>query len=277
MMKESFNAKPKNTHYEGVCPYTQKDGTVLYRASLTYMRKHISLGSYSTAEMAHHAYLEGKHVLSDVTCTPDNYPADFPLSFDKWIVLINFRDNNIYLGTPIYIGYKIFYYYLSPTRVLKFDMDDLFYYSSHKIMQRGNHYFVADYGLQVSIVSRYNIKPYAIIGKDYDFINGDHTDFRRENLRIHNIYHGVSRETKNGKSYYTVRIHIKGNYIVGRYEDETMAAIAYNKAADILKKKGLNKKFPLNYIEGLSARRYADLYSEISISAKISDWKKNNL
>ena len=34
-------------------------------------------------------------------------------------------------------------YYLSPSHVLKFDPDDLFYYSSHKIMRRGNHYFVA--------------------------------------------------------------------------------------------------------------------------------------
>lgn len=271
-MDKKRNSK-EQIHYEGVYPNKRKNGDTYYRASLTFKGKHISLGSYPSAIEAHAAYMEGKHILTDANCTPNNYPSQCLLSYDKWICLINYRDNGIYFGTPIYIGRKMFFYYLSPNRILKFDMDDLFYYSSHKIMQRGGHYFVADYGLQVSIVSRYRIKPYAKIGRDYEFINGDDTDFRRENIRILNLYHGLTGETKNGKTVYAVRIHINGNYLVGRYDTEIEAAIAYNKAADLLRKKGLNKTFPVNYIEGLSARDYAEIYSTLTISPKLLQFK----
>lgn len=85
------------------------------------------------------------------------------------MILINFRDNGIYFGTPIYARSKFFYYYLSPTDVLKFDIDDLFYYSSRKIMKRNGHLFVADYGMQVNILNRYGIRNFAVAGKDYLF------------------------------------------------------------------------------------------------------------
>lgn len=61
-------------------------------------------------------------------------------------------------------------------------------------MRRGNHYFVSDYGMQLTLTSRYGIKNYAVPGRDYCFRNGDPTDFRRENLQIHNIYHGVRKQ-----------------------------------------------------------------------------------
>lgn len=269
MAKSSVPDTTKRQHSEGVFPAFRKNGEPYFRASLTYRRKHISLGSFSTPEEAHAAYLEGRRILADTACTPENYAEDSVLPFEKWVCLANFRDNRLYIGNPIYMGIKMFYYYLSPSKVLKFDPDDLFYYSSHKIMCRGNHYFVADYGLQVSIVSRYGIKPYAREGIDYRFINGDSDDFRRENLEILNIYHGVSREQKNGQHFYTVRIHIRGNYIVGRYEDEITAAIAYNKAIDILRKNGVQKKFLPNYIENLSPSKYAEIYSSLQISRKI--------
>ena len=41
-----------------------KDGTIYYRSSLTYKRKHISLGSFPTEEEAHLAYKEGTSLLS---------------------------------------------------------------------------------------------------------------------------------------------------------------------------------------------------------------------
>ena len=151
-------------------------------------------------------------------------------------------------------------------------MDDLFYYASHKIMCRGNHYFVADYGLQISISSRYGIRPYAVAGRDFRFLNGDSTDFRRENLSILNPYHGVCQETKNGQHLYAVRIHLRGNFLVGRYADETEAAIAYNKAIDICLKKGVRRQFIPNYIEGLSPNRYAEIYTRISISARLLNY-----
>ncbi len=259
-------------HYEGVFPATKKNGEVYYRSSLTYKRKHISLGSFPTPELAHQAYLEGTKLLSDSSVSLIQYRKSSPLSFEKWVCLLNFRDNNIYFGNPIYVGQRLFYYYLSPTHILKFDMDDLFYYSSHKIMCRGNHYFVADYGMQVNIASRYGIKNYAVVDVDYRFRNGDNTDFRRENLEIWNTYHGVRMTQKNGQYFYTARIHIKGNYVIGTYTTELEAAIAYNKAIDILKKNGLTKNFTPNYIEGVSPREYAEIYSTIPISPKIKNY-----
>ncbi|MCM1193626.1 MAG: hypothetical protein NC123_13350 [Butyrivibrio sp.] len=273
MSKSSLPDTAKQKYCEGVFPAFRKSGEPYFRASLTYRGKHISLGSFSAPEEAHAAYLEGRRILADVSCTPESYTEESGLPFEKWVCLANFRDNGLYFGNPIYIGKKMFYYYLSPSRVLKFDPDDLFYYSSHKIMRRGNHYFVADYGLQVSIVSRYGIKPYAREGRDYRFINGDSDDFRRENLEILNIYHGVASEQKNGQYFFTVRIHIRGNYIVGRYDDEITAAIAYNKAIDVLHKNGLEKKFLPNYIENLSPSKYAEIYSSLQISRKILEYR----
>ena len=269
MTESRKKSKPNTGHLEGVFPAVKKSGESYYRASLTYKRKHISLGSFTTPEEAHAAYCEGIAILSDGARTLESYTTASPLSFTKWVILINFRDNGLYFGSPIYVGSRMIYYYLSPNHTLKFDPDDLFYYSSRKIMQRGGHYFVADYGMQVSIVSRYGIKPYAREGIDFRFINGDPTDFRRENLEIFNIYHGVTREQKKGQYLYTVRIHVNGNYLVGRYQDQTEAAIAYNKAIDVLKKNGFRKKFTPNYIEGLPPSRYAEIYTSVQISPRL--------
>ena len=254
---------------EGVFPAVKKDGTPYFRASLTYRRKHISLGSYPSPLEAHQAYLDGCSLLADSSITLEDYRPDSPLPFFKWVILLNFRDNGLYFGSPIYMGNRMFTYYLSPTLALKFDPDDLFYYSARRIMRRGGHYFVSDYGMQVSIVSRYGIRPYAREGRDFRFINGDPTDFRRENLEILNLYHGVTREQKKGQYQYTVRIHVRGNYLVGRYKDQLEAAIAYNKAVDVLKKNGFTKKFLLNYIDGLAPSRYAEIYTAVEISPRL--------
>ena len=271
-MKQFDNSE--NTHYAGVFPAVKKNGETYFRSSLTYRRKHISLGSFMTPESAHDAYTEGIRLLNTPQISLESYTASSPLPFEKWVSLLNFRDNGIYISNPIYMGQRFFYYYLTPSHVLKFDLDDLFYYSSHKIMCRGGHYFVADYGLQVSIVSRYGIKPYAKQGRDFRFINDDPTDFRRENLEILNVYHGVIRERKkNGQYFYTARIHINGNYVIGRYPSEQEAAIAYNKAIDILKKNGVTKNYTANYIDGITPGRYAEIYSSVSISPKIINYR----
>lgn len=263
----------KEQVYKGVFRAVKKDGTVYYRASLTRHGKHISLGSYPVAEDAHRAYEEGLRLLSDLSTSLKSYEPGSPLPFEKWVCLLNFRDNGIYLGNPIYMGQRLFYYYLSPHHVLKFDLEDLFYYSSHKIMRRGNHYFVADYGMQVTLTSRYGIKSYAVPGTDYCFRNGDPTDFRRENLEIHNVYHGVRKTAvKNGQYIYTVRIHIRGNYLVGRYANETEAAIAYNKAIDILRSKGVTNNFSYNYVEEIAPSHYAEIYSALTIAPGILNY-----
>ena len=128
----------KEQLYKGVFRAEKKDGTVYYRASLTKNGKHISLGSFPDALQAHRAYEQGLLLLSDPSLTLQSYEKVSPLSFEKWVSLINLRDNGLYIGNPIYLGQQLFYYYLSPHHVLKFDMEDLFYYSSHKIMCRGD-------------------------------------------------------------------------------------------------------------------------------------------
>lgn len=255
---------------EGVYQARKKNGELYYRSSITYRRKHISLGSYHNELLAHLAYRTALNILAaDSPITLDNYRKTSVLSFEKWVVLINFRDNGIYLSTPIYARPHFFYYYLSPEHILKFDSDDLFYYSSHKIMRRGNHYFVADYGMQVNIASRYGIKNYAVLGVDYVFLNGDRLDFRRENLEIRNSYHGVRTVLKKGRYVFSVRIHVNGYYKVGTYPDMITAAIAYNKAVDILHQNGLKKNYSINYVENISPSKYADIYSQLTISPAI--------
>ena len=137
----------------GVYETTLKDGTPSFRASITHQKKHISLGSFPAEKTAHEAYLLAFSVLSDCTFKILDYRPAYPLSFEKWVILINLRDNGIYFSTPIYLMKTYFLYYLEPELELKFDLEDLFYYSSHKIMRRGNHLFVADYGMQVTLPS----------------------------------------------------------------------------------------------------------------------------
>lgn len=257
----------------GVYQTMRKDNSIYYRSSITYNNKHISLGSYDTWEAAHRCYTEAALILRDHGRTIDDYHPDQTLAFEKWVILINFRDHNIYFSTPIYIRSKYFLYYLSPALALKFDMEDLFYYSSHKIMQRNGHLFVADYGMQVNILNRYHIKNYGIKDKDYRFINGDETDFRYENIEIINTFHGVSHVTVGGVTKYKARIHIRGNYVIGTYDTEIEAAIAYNKAIDTLSANGFRKNFMPNYIEGLSPSSYANIYTGLSISPKIKNYK----
>ena len=282
----------------------KKDGTKYYRASVTYKNKHISLGSYDDEDSAHAAYNEACRIISredagdnsgemklrnisvaegstevaeaigsNSLIQLEDYDDTCVLSFKKWVLLINFRDNDIYLKTPIYLKERFFYYYFAPEDYLVFDSDDLFYYSTHSIMRRGGHYFVADFGMQVNIRSRYGIKNFAVEGRDYVFVNGDKNDYRSANLIIINRYHGVKKIEKGAKIFYEVKIHINGDIVVGRYPEENLAAAAYNKAADILKKKGIKKDFPENYIEEINTDQYKLLYDKAKISDGIFNYK----
>ncbi len=259
--------------FPGVYTAKRKDNSIYYRASLTYRNKHVSLGSFDRAEDAHSAYLLAGSLLSDLSFSLNSYTADSPLSFAKWVSLLNYRDNGIYFATPIYIRPKFFYYYFSPTEFFIFDTEDLFYYSSRKISRRGGHCFVADYGMQVNIMSRYGIKNYAVEGRDYRFLNGNNQDLRYENIEIINRYNGVNVIEDHGRRRYQVKIHVKGNINVGTYDTETEAAIAYNKAVDILKKAGVDKAYTSNYMEGMSPAAYADLYSSIKISSGVRHYR----
>ncbi len=247
----------------------KKNGTAYYRASITYRSKHISLGSFGTEEDASLAYQEAGRLLGDVSITfGDAFSLPTILNFNKVISLLNFRDNHIYFKNPIYLKNNYFIYYISKSDELKFDIDDLFYYSSHKIMRRNGHLFVSDYGMQINILSRYGIKNYAVAGRDYYFANEDPTDFRYSNIIVVNRYYGVTKITSSRGETYKVQIHINGNYIVGTYQNEEQAAIAYNKAVDLAKKHGICKNFQTNYVEHYSPREYAQVYSQIKVSEK---------
>lgn len=253
----------------GVYQAKKKDGTVYYRASVTYRTRHVSLGSFPTPALAHIAYEEARQLLLDTSYGVLQYASGYALSFEKWISLVNFRDNRLYFKTPIYLMKKYFIYYLSPSVDLKFDLDDLFYYSDKTIMQRGGHLFVSDYGMQVTLTSRYGIKSHAVEGRDYRFINGDPLDFRYENIEIINPYYGVEKKlSKQGTVTYKVRLHINGSVLVGSYEDEATAAVAYNKAVDMVHAAGLKKDYKLNYVEGLTSEDYKALYETIKLSPR---------
>ena len=255
----------------GIYFTTKKDKTPYYRVSITFQRKHISLGSFMDKQDAQNAYWEAKTILSDASLLPDEYTPRF-LKFEKCITLMNFRDHGIYIKNPIYIMPRFFYYYYSKETVYTFDIDDLFYYANHKIMKRGRHLFVADYGMQVNILSRYGIRSHAVKGRDYEFINGDDKDYRYHNIRIINRYYGVEAIKKNGRTSYRSRIHINGNYIIGSYSSETEAAIAYNKAVALLREKGCRTAYPENYLEDISAIEYAKLYNNVKLSKRFREY-----
>lgn len=261
----------------GVTTAVRKDGTVYYRSSITIQSKHVSLGSFSSEEMAGRAYQEAVLILRERRCQIADYRDTFALDFSKFVILLNYREHGIYFKTPIYLHSAFFYYYLSPHRYLIFDREDLFFYANHKIQSRGGYFFICDYGSQYNILSRYGIKNYARRGIDYFFVNQNEYDFRYENIKIINEYMGVTPIQKDNHILYECKIHINGNYLVGRYADKITAAIAYNKAVDTLAAKGVTKHYIKNYITEYSSGRYHEIYSKVNISPGITSYKNLNL
>lgn len=253
----------------GVSSAQKKDGTAYYRSGITYRGKHISLGSYATEHDAALAYQDALRLLGDRSVDLLSVSADAPaLPFEKAVILLNVRDNGLYFKNPIYLRKGYFSYFLTQAMELKFDIDDLFYYSSHKIQRRQGHLFVSDYGMQYSVLARYGIRPYAVAGRDYTFANGDPLDFRYSNIIIRNRYHGVRQIDQNGMPRYQSLIHINGDHKLGTYRTEEHAAIAYNKAADLARAAGIAKNFPENYIDTCSPKQYAEIYTEIRLSKR---------
>ena len=201
----------------GVYPAKRKDGTPYFRAGIHYKNKHISLGSYAEESLAHNAYSQADSLLHDTGISLETALfSSQSLSFEKIVVLCNFRDNGMYIKTPIYLRRNYFSYYFSKNEEYKFDIDDLFFYSQHKILRRGGRLFVNEYGMQTSIFSRYGIPSHGVPGRDFTFANGDSTDLRYSNVILLNSYHGVIRHVQNGMVRFKARIHINGNYIIGQ-------------------------------------------------------------
>jgi hypothetical protein len=207
--------------------------------------------------------------LSDPFSAPTLYqssPEYLSITFGKFVSLLNFHDNGLYLRVPIYLTRNFFAYYVDIDTTLVFDADDLFFYRDKIIQRRGCRLFVATFdGMQDGLLTRYGVRPFAVAGRDYRFANGNSYDLRLSNIEIINPYYGVRRGTKKGKTIYTAYIHVRGNIKLGDFPTAHEAAVAYNKAADILIRQGSTKQYRQNYIENLSAREYARIYSELHL------------
>ena len=259
----------------GVYTAVKKDGTLYYRSSFTYKNKHISLGSYNTEAEAGKAYMEARRLIASDAGITDYKPRQNALLFAKWVSIINFRDNGIYIRTPIYLQNRMFRYYYDIHDYYIFDVDDLFYYSEHTITRRGGHMFVNEYGMQVNIMSRYGIQNHAVCGRDYIHVNGDNRDFRYSNIHIINRYNGVRMGISENVTTYTAIIHLNGDFIIGRFDDELTAAVAYNKAADYINTLGIRINYSRNYIEELDSGQYMELYKGIRLSKNLMNSCKN--
>lgn len=257
----------------GVYKTTKKDGTTYYRAGINFKNKHISLGSSPSQQTAAEMYREAKNLLTDFSITLTDFSSHIhALSFEKAICLLNYRDHGIYIKTPIYLQTGFFLYYIEPASPLKFDNDDLFYYSSHKIIRRNGHLFVNDYGMQYNIANRYGIKNYGVEGRDFRFANGDSSDFRYSNIIIINKYHGITQELHNNKTWYVAKLHLNGDVIIGKYSSEVKAAVAYNKGVDFARDQGIEKNYIENFVSELSPKEYADLYTRLPLSNKFKEY-----
>ena len=254
----------------GVYPAQKKDGTPYWRASVTHKGKHISLGSFDDETVAERAYREACVVLRGYADKALPEISDYregtcAMPFSKWVALINFRDNGIWCRGPIYLRKGYFEYYLSATEDYRFGPDDLFYYTHHTIQKRGGHLFVADYGMQVSVLSRYGVRPYSVPGRDHYFKNGDDHDYRPGNLVVVNRYMGVQQESRRKNFVARINMGSGKTIVVGHYDTEEEAAIAYNKAVDVLKAAGSDRAYEKNYLDDVSPAKYIVLYNNIKI------------
>ena len=261
----------------GVYSAKKKSGETYFRANITRNGKHISLGSFATEDEASGAYEDARAIFANEDITLLNLKSHIKnLHIDKAITVINFRDNHIYIKTPIYLGTGFFTYFLDGVGELKFDNDDLFYYSSHRILVHDGHLYVNDYGMQYGILARYGIKNFAVPGRDYSFANGDELDFRHQNIIVINKYHGVRQETYHGIPVHAARIHINGEYLIGRFPTDSEAAVAYNKAVDAATDHGIRKNFIQNYVLEYTPKEYADIYTRITLPDKYLAYLKDS-
>ncbi len=235
-----------------------------YKVYFVHEAKKIYLGLYDTLEYAENALQEAQDIMHRPKgVTPFHYHF---IDFKKFICLCNFRDYGIYIKNPIYVYNTFFHYYLSKDLFLTFDAKDLLFFSTYKITKRGNYLYTQDNVTQQSILSRFGIPPHSILGTDYRHKNGDCYDFRRENLEIINTYKGVSLTQKNNKLVYTAKIFIHHTIVIGHYASEIEAAIAYNKAIDMLIRNGSDKNYIKNTIPYLTLSEYNQIYDTLQIS-----------
>lgn len=237
--------------------------SIQYKVYYPYHKKKLYIGSYKTNDLAIEASNEATAIMNS-TSLEYTYHV---IPFKKWITLCNYRDHFVYLKNPIYLYDHFFKYFLDRDTVLYFDMKDLLFFSSYKIYKRGNYLYTSDGITQQNILQRFGILNHSVYGKDYYFKNNNRYDFRRENIEIVKNYKGVHVETKQDKSVYVAKIYIHSNLVIGYYDTELEAAIAYNKAVDYLIKSGSNKKYIKNEFPFLTMSEYKQFYNQLSISS----------
>ena len=77
---------------QGVYTAVRKDGTIYYRSN----------GSFDSELSASRAYATASTILlKETNSIEDSYFHTHALTFDKIVTLINFRDNGMYIKTPI--------------------------------------------------------------------------------------------------------------------------------------------------------------------------------
>ena len=239
-----------------------------YKLYFVYNKEKIYLGSYASYEKAQEILAEAEALMQD----PHHLIPDFSkykMDYKKVISLCNFRDNKKYIKNPIYIYTNYFHYYLSKDCILTFDLKELFYFSTYKIHKRGNYLYTQDNVSQKSILSRFGILNHSVVGKDYFFKNNDPYDFRKENLEIIKSYKGVTKKEKADGDIYIASIYIDSNLIIGYYASEIEAAIAYNKAIDLISDHTPQKLFTPNLIPYLTSDEYQSIYSSITVSPRL--------
>ena len=242
--------------------------TTKYKTYFLYEATKIYLGSYASMEAAESALNDAKELMS-LPAGPPQF-ASYNLNYKKIVSLCNLRDHKRYIKNPIYLYSTYFTYYLSKDCILTFDLKDLLYFSTYKIYKRGNYLYTQDSVSQQSILARYGIPNHSVMNKDYVFKNNNPYDFRSDNLEIINSYKGVSKKIKNDNSIiYVAYIYVKKNLIIGHYNSEIEAAIAYNKATDILFENHLIKECHYNTIPFITKAEYQSIYDSLIVSPRI--------
>jgi hypothetical protein len=253
-------------HLKYIYPVNKKSG-IEYQLYYRYKNRRLYLGTYKTFELASLAFLQAKDLTSS-NLLIDSI-AELTLPFNKAVSLINFRDNGVLFKNPIYVCGDYFKYYYSRDIVFLFDNKHLFFFSTNKIAIRGNYIYTQDGITQKNILHRFGIPSHSVAGKDYIFKNNNPYDFRKSNLHIINRYLGVTYTTKNGNPVYVAKIFLNKSIVVGHYTSEVEAAIAYNKAADLLEKH-TQADYLRNEIPYLTKAEYNALYESISLSAYLN-------
>ena len=85
----------------------------------------------------------------------------------------------------------------------------------------------------------------------------------------------VTTGKTTSKDSFTARINLPSGstVVIGHYDTENEAAIAYNKAVNILRERGCTRNWEINYLEDVSPAEYRIIYARIKIRKTLLDIK----